>query len=331
MQAIDTTKFSETLRARSVDKLGNRLLITKFQGSQQEKDLSEPVNCKGFGRIRHFHLKASAKWPTDPLPIVPAIKALRLVPVQTMRAQVFQNAACNWRCWYCFVDFQLLAANPKRADFLSCSELIDLYLNEENRPRVIDLSGGQPDLVPEWIPWMMQALQSKGLENHIYLWSDDNLSTDYFWRYLTREEIQIVCGYPMYGRVGCFKGFDRESFSFNTNARPEGYDLQFDIASRLFQLGIDLYFYTNFTCQNLQNLGRRMQEFVDRLQKIRENVPLRTVPLEICSFTPVEQRMNPVRREAMQNQYEVVESWNNELARRFTPREISALSTLAGL
>jgi uncharacterized Fe-S cluster-containing radical SAM superfamily protein len=324
MRTIDTVRLSKHLRARSIDKGRKRLLITKFHGSLQAKDFSEPINCNGFGRIRHFSIAPSKRWPTDPLPIVPATKALHCPPVHTMRAQVFQNAACNWRCWYCFVDFDLLSANPKRADFLTCAELVDLYLNEESRPSIIDLSGGQPDLVPEWVPWMMLALRAKRLENHVYLWSDDNLSTDYFWRYLTRKEIRIVREYPKYGRVGCFKGFDHDSFAFNTNARPEAYDLQFEFASRLAQLGIDLYFYTNFTCANLSNLSARMHEFVDRLQRIGESVPLRTVPLEICSFTPVEPRMNAARHEALENQYAVVECWTNELSRRFTSEELGS-------
>lgn len=328
MPAIETIKFSASLRSRAVDRARNRILITRLCDSLQEKDLSEPVNCKGVGRIRHFRLKASEKWPADPLPIVPAIKALRLQPSETLRAQVFQNAACNWRCWYCYVDFELLAADPKRAEYLTCMELLDLYLDQADRPRVIDLSGGQPDLVPEWVPWMMQALRDKGLDDQVYLWSDDNLSTDYLWRYLTEQEIRIVREYPMYGRVGCFKGFDHESFAFNTGASPEGYDYQFDIGTRLLQLGIDLYFYTNFTCENLDNLDKRMRKFVDRLQKIREWVPLRTVPLEISSFTPVEQRLTRTRRRSMENQYAVVESWKTELSRRFTSEELSSLTLL---
>jgi uncharacterized Fe-S cluster-containing radical SAM superfamily protein len=311
-----------------VDRARNRILITKLRDSLQEKDLSEPVNCNGLGRIRHFRLKVSETWPVDPLPIVPAIKALRLPACDTLRTQVFQNAACNWRCWYCYVDFELLAADLNRAEYLTCADLLDLYLDQVDRPLVIDLSGGQPDLVPEWVPWMMRALQEKGLDDQVYLWSDDNLSTDYFWRYLSEPEIRIVREYRTYGRVGCFKGFDHESFAFNTGASPSDYDLQFDIATRLSQLEIDLYFYTNFTCLNIENLDKKVSAFVDRLQKIGEWVPLRTVPLEIKPFTPVEQRLTPARSIAMEHQYAVVESWKTELSRRFTSQELSSLSSL---
>jgi len=62
---------------------------------------------------------------------------------------------------------------------------------------MIDLSGGQPDLTPEWIPWMMEELNNRGLTDKVYLWSDDNLSNDYFWKYLSDAEIddQFDLGY----------------------------------------------------------------------------------------------------------------------------------------
>jgi hypothetical protein len=31
-----------------------KYLLSKISGSQQEKDLSAPPNCNGFGRIKHF-------------------------------------------------------------------------------------------------------------------------------------------------------------------------------------------------------------------------------------------------------------------------------------
>ena len=44
-----------------------------------------------------------------------------------LRTQVFQNAVCNWRCWYCFVDFKLLAASRKHSEWLTPRDLIDLF------------------------------------------------------------------------------------------------------------------------------------------------------------------------------------------------------------
>ncbi len=54
MNVIDTDAYSAQLRARAVDTTRRALLITDLRGSAQEGDLSEPVNCGGYGRIRHF-------------------------------------------------------------------------------------------------------------------------------------------------------------------------------------------------------------------------------------------------------------------------------------
>jgi hypothetical protein len=111
---IDTDTVSEHYRGRAVDLHTKRLLITNFRGTAQEPDLSEPPNCDGFGRVRHFRRATSAGWPANPLPIDPACKALGLPATEQLRAQVFQNAVCNWRCWYCFVPFNLLGDFLKR-------------------------------------------------------------------------------------------------------------------------------------------------------------------------------------------------------------------------
>src|SRR4051812_47174251 len=108
-QTIDTDAFSAQMRARGVDVAMRRLRITNLTGSEQEADLSEPANCSGFGRVRHFRTQTSAGWPPNPLPVVPAARALGRERPDILEAQVFQNAVCNWRCWYCFVDFALLS------------------------------------------------------------------------------------------------------------------------------------------------------------------------------------------------------------------------------
>ena len=207
MAAIKTDDLSLRLRERSIRPQSRQLLITRFDGSAQADDLTEPPNCGGYGRIHHFRMSTPDPWPDNPLPVLPAAYQLN-VPVElAINAQVFQNAACNWRCWYCFVPYNLLAANEHLAGWLTTSQLIDLYLAETERPLIIDCSGGQPDLVPEWVPWMMAELQKRGIAESVYLWSDDNLSNDYFWRYLNVGHLRIIAEYRNYGRVCCFKGY----------------------------------------------------------------------------------------------------------------------------
>ena len=318
MKTINTSTFSTKLRAKAIDLKEQKLLISRLKGSEQEKDLHEPVNCDGFGRIRHFRRATSPGWPSNPLPIDPAIHKLGLPPGDVLKAQVFQNAACNWRCWFCYVPFALLNADPKQSAWLSATDLFDLFEVLPDRPKMIDLSGGQPDLTPEWIPWMMREAQKRGLSDSVYLWSDDNLSNDYFWQFLSPPDITLIQDYHNYGKVCCFKGFDSDSFAFNTLAEEVLFEEQFKLFKRCLGLGIDLYAYATFTGTKKSNVPMAMTEFVDRLQDLDQNLPLRTVPLEIRSFTPMVQRSQAYYDDAVKVQQEAIGCWNSELERRFT-------------
>lgn len=328
---IDTDEWSIGWREAGLDLEGQRVLVTNFLGSDQEQDLSEPPNCNGFGRIRHFRRTTTSGWPPNPLPIDPASNALGIPVEDVMRAQVFQNAVCNWRCWYCFVPFNLLSANQNHSAMLSAAQMLDLYLDQPMPPNVIDLTGGQPDLTPEWVPWMIREIQARGLENSTYLWSDDNLSTDYFWRYLSSDDIDLVSRARNYGRVCCFKGFDEESFTFNTLANGTLFSRQFELMHRFIDLGLDLYAYVTLTSDNSEQIVERVRLFVDRLQNVHEKLPLRTVPLEIQVFSPVQSRLRQGQKLALWNQRLAVEAWNWELSERFTWEERNAPITSISL
>jgi uncharacterized Fe-S cluster-containing radical SAM superfamily protein len=212
----------------------------------------------------------------------------------------------------------LLSANPEHSGWLSAAQLLDLYQQEVGAPAVIDLSGGQPDLTPEWVPWMMRELENRGLAGSTYLWSDDNLSNDYFWQFLTPADITLIRNYVNYGKVCCFKGFSSESFAFNTAASPDLFDQQFALFRRYLELGIDLYAYATFTAPKDSGIENEMSIFVDRLQAVSPNLPLRIVPLEIRAFSPVHQRMAGDHRRSLEIQWTAIHCWNAELDRRFS-------------
>ncbi|MGE3645619.1 MAG: radical SAM protein [Beijerinckiaceae bacterium] len=317
---IDTPRFAAHLRARAIDVDGHRVLISRIAGSGQEVDLTLPANCTGYGRVRHFRMATAAGWPANSLPIAPACRALGIAPVpDMMTALVFQNAACAWRCWYCFVPEELLTADPDHSEWFTAHELVDLYRQIPDAPRIIDLSGGSPDLVPEWTPWMMRALADAGLADSTYLWTDDNLSTTYLLDALSREDIARLRGYRNYGRVCCVKGFDARSFAFNTRAALEDYDRQFEILRRVLGLGLDVYGYVTLTSPHDDGVRQGVADLVDRLQAIDANFPLRVIPLRIHVFTPVEQRLarDNARERSLAVQDEAIAAWKQELKRRF--------------
>lgn len=320
----DRYAVAENLRARSV-RIGTRqVLVTDFRSSEQEGDLTEPPNCGGVGRLRHYRRETAEGWPANPLPIDPASRALGLAMSDGLRVQLFQNAACNWRCWYCYVPFAQLNAQPQTSQWLTPMELTERYLKEEGRPSVIVLSGGQPDLVPEWVPWTMEAIDALGLADQVYLWSDDNLSTDMFWRHLTEADLERVASFANYGRVGCFKGFNEQSFAFNTKAPPDQFADQFALFARMARLEVDLYAYVTLTTPPISHVRDEISRFVDSLQGISETLPLRTVPLRIQEFGPTRDRMTDERRNALLDQWKAAEAWNVELDARF-PASLRAL------
>jgi hypothetical protein len=164
---------------------------------------------------------------------------------------------------------------------------------------------------------MMEALERAGIAHLVYLWSDDNLSNDYLWKFLTREQLDKLANYAMYGRVACFKGIDAESFAFNTLADPSLFDRQFELFDRLLSLGIDLYAYVTFTVPSGDQLKEKVTSFIDRLQSVHENLPLRTVPLRIHVLTPTSGRMTEEHAASLRHQEVAIDIWHEELSKRF--------------
>ena len=311
---IETDDYSERLREGLLSIDRRSISLTRFSESEQQEDLVSPPNCEGFGRVHIFEEEAFGDWPSNPLPIRPVARALHLGDRNSLAAQVFQNSGCNWRCWYCYVPFRDLTG--RNGTMVSVPQMVEWTLAANPGRHMVDLSGGQPDLTPEWSLWFLQELDARGAE-HVYVWSDDNLSTDYLWRYLNPGEVDYLGAHPRYGRACCIKGFDAESFSFNTHARPEVFDRQFELLRRLRETTrIDYYVYLTITCASTADLGEKMRAFFDRLQGIHEYLPLRCVPLKILEWGPVTPRMNPARAAALTNQYAAVDAWLNELNRR---------------
>lgn len=319
---IDTAAFTARMRDKIVRPGSREILISRLAGSDQQADLTVPPNCEGLGRIRHFHRTTPSGWPANPLPIDPAARALGRSGGDMVRAQVFQNAACGWRCWYCFVPFDMLNGAESKAAWRSAEDLVALYAAEADRPDVIDLSGGSPDLTPEWVVWMMDALEAAGLAGSTYLWSDDNLSTDYVFTKLSDAERQRMARYRNYGRVCCFKGFDEASFAFNTGARPEDFEAQFIRFGRYLDLGLDLYGYVTLTGPDIAAVTRGVPTLLDRLEALDAHLPLRVIPLCIGNFSPTRERDargGQARFEAAAPVQEAaIALWNNELERRYS-------------
>jgi len=290
--------------------------VVRISDTSQAKDISKPLLLNGYARLHSFRINKSLSWIPDPLPSLPAAKALGCDPSESEVATVLQLAACNLRCWYCFVDYASLEPTTSSSEFISSDHVIDSIAGDHVK-MVLDLSGGNPGLIPEWILSFVQSLRRRNTDN-IYLWADDNLTVNYYSQYLSRQDIDIIATFPYFGSVGCFKGYSPQSFSFNTGMLPELFANQFEVFRSYLSYGWDIYAYVTFTTPALSNLLSEMSSFVDTLQEIDINLPLRTVPLEIIPYTPMLSRLNDMRRLSMKNQYIVLEAWKKEVTGRFS-------------
>ena len=318
---LDSERLAESLREKSVNRQAKAIRMTKFPGSDQARDLSLPPNCGGFGRIHHFRLEPDPNWITNPLPTLPTCEYLNVPVTDVLLAQVFQLAACDFRCWYCFVDFNLLSADPKRSEMVTPKQLLQMMLDEKVNSQVIDLSGGQPELVPEYVFWFLEARRDLELEQSHFVWTDDNLSTDYTWRYLSKEEITFMAQTLGFARVGCIKGFDAESFTFNTRADGKLFDCQIELLGRFVQAGFDQYGYITITTMNTDDLQGKMARLLDEIQnRVHSNFPLRIVPLRVFGFNANANRYN---KQAEENQFRTLEAWLAEMQRRFSTTELA--------
>lgn len=319
-KSLDSQKLAERLREKSLDRQTKTIRMTRFPGSKQATDLSLPENCGGFGRVHHFRLEPDPNWVTNPLPTLPACKYLNLPATDVLLVQVFQLAACDFRCWYCFVDFSLLAADPKHSEMVTPKQLLKIMLDEKVNSQVIDLSGGQPELVPEYVLWFLYARAELGLKESHFVWADDNLSTDYTWRYLSEEDISFMANTPGFARVGCLKGFDAESFTFNTRADGRLFEQQIELLARFVRAGFNQYGYITITTMDTTDLHGKMARLLDAIQnRVHPNFPLRIVPLRIFGFNANENRYN---KQAKENQFRALDAWLAEMQRRFSTTEL---------
>ncbi len=310
--------IAQALRDKALSVTNKSIKLASLINTCQAEDIGKPITFDGYSRIHCFSELPQENWISDPLPTIPAARKLGCSIQEARETQVFQLAACNLRCWYCFVDYDSLSPESPRSKEFSIEELIAKFIAIKERPRVIDLSGGNPGLVPEWILWSIRTLKSFDAKN-VYLWADDNLTVDYYSTVLTRSEIQEISIFPRFGSVGCFKGFDDESFSFNTSLPPGLFATQFNIFKTILSFGWDLYGYVTFTTHSAYSLPGRISKFVDRLQEIDENLPLRVIPLKIKPYSPTKDRMREIHEKSLRIQYDVLHCWLQELEHRFRP------------
>lgn len=314
---------SDRLAINMAPLVGNddRVLIADLWGSAEAEDNYTQINCEGLGRVRIFETYAFHADTNDPIENrrTRAFLCQRRITEERVRTQVFQLAGCTWRCWYCYVDEDRLSGNARLGRWLSSNELVELFAKELDPALVLDLSGGQPDLVPLWPVNILRALESHPVLSSVHVRSEDNLTGRLLTEALTIADVEFLSQSQNYTRIGCFKGFSEESFSFNTRALGSLYERQFACAKDILSAGISFFAHATFSFNTTQGLVGQMANFVDRLQEIHVNLPLRVVPLRITPASTWSARDTEQFQKIRETERDAVAAWTSEIISRFSP------------
>ena len=300
---------------------GDKFLMSKLLYKTEEEKKALNINLDDFGRVRNFKRNKFSDWCSDPIPMDIVSKRLNMDRMDNLDVQMVEVAKCNLHCWWCYLPDELRHINEKYMKWFSPQELLDLVFHENANCKCLYVSGGNPELVPELIYDIMKELSNRGLSDKLLLWSDDVLSTDYVFN-MDIDKLKYMLQYKNYAKICCLKGFDDQSFSFNTLTKKEGFQEQLERLKKNIDLGFDTYCYVVLTCEDLENIDKRISDFIEKLQNISYYLPLRVIPIKIEKFSAVIERLNDIRNQSIINQYKVLDVWNSQIEKSYSKKLI---------
>jgi uncharacterized Fe-S cluster-containing radical SAM superfamily protein len=239
----------------------------------------------------------------------------------------FQLNACNYDCNYCYVPLVLKTPNREWGKFFRAKEIVSAFLEIRKKynlkMNVIRASGGEifciaPDLVYE----IYSQIKDRNLDKEIYFWIDTNLSTTKIIKKFERELREMFKAKNV-GIVGCFKGTCEEDFEILTGRNRKFYKNQFECTKFLLDLKADLYLYLSALAygKDLKEIKEKLSYFIENLEKINENLPLRTELLVILDYPQAlenRERCQKLGRPwPKTDQKDVFEIWYNLLKEKY--------------
>lgn len=249
-------------------------------------------------------------------------------PRKYAKVFTFQVAGCNFDCNYCYVSTQLKSGNVKFGKYFSAKQIINQFLKikeqrENEEWNVLRISGGEPlAIVPEIILDIQEEIEKRCPQS--YLWIDTNLSTS---KYIKKfeKELREVFQKKNVGMVGCFKGVNEKDFSILTGAEPKFYENQFETAELLINWGTDIYFYLPALIYE-DNMEKKIESFIKKLQKIHKNLPLRIEVIPIITHYPaakrnIEEKTQQGRPLSKVEQNTFFDLWYNKILPKFYSQE----------
>lgn len=256
-------------------------LFANLLGTKEAEDSYHQINHGGFGRVRNFknflfhvetdirerrkffRLNAAGEWCSQ------------------FQSQVFQIGICTLKCWYCFVDRENLDGTNPYSAYLKPKDILQMFLESWPNIRNLDISGGSPDLCPEFVLELLCEIERAGLKEKITIWVESNLDVNYYCK-LPRKKIEYMAAFPNFHLLCSLKGWDSPSVAFNTR-NTASFDQQLDGLRFFYQHNFSLSVYLVFVGKTIAN-NKEVTELFNQLKRISRKLPEQCIPIYIKKF-----------------------------------------------
>lgn len=311
----DMTGFSiAKSRGRLIGDGGRSLRVANLSEGLIARDNVNQIVLGGLARHKKSTIKGTERWHQTLYPLKPAATALDAKSTECEHALVFQTSICNLRCWFCFVDYHLLAGLPATTGMLQ-AELVASYV-EEKGIRIIHASGGESMLVPEYAKALLECTQHQDLASRPYVWIETNLTiAPSMLPSTSRQSLKYLGSSTRCGVVGCFRSITSEDYQYASGSNMN-WLTQFATAKELLEHELDCYFTVILMLCETRDVRGKVRRFLDTaIEHLGEVSIAKTVPIEVKPYSAVAARLNPIAARVMESQYEVLSVYWEELAK----------------
>lgn len=236
-----------------------------------------------------------------------------------------QLGGCNFRCWYCYCDDDLLMG--RKLVYLTPDELIGRFIEQRRKDitlgiesNVLRISGGEPFLAPDLILSCLEKIKELKLENRVFIWSETNLSP-----FLKEPDSQKslaekwgdldkISRFKNFAVHPCLHGITPENLYENSNIDGDWFDDLVNGLKVLTRHKIDVYpTFSSNTCP-----PNHVEELFERLLSINKRLPLRFALIDYhLDYPPILKRPSAQTHETVYNKYMVIYKWNELLQNEY--------------
>ncbi|CAL7960850.1 putative Fe-S oxidoreductase [Gammaproteobacteria bacterium] len=231
---------------------------------------------------------------------------------------IIQSAVCNFRCFYCYVDYSFLGGKMVE---VAADEVIKQFLQEREKAlvngqqyNVLRISGGEPMLIPDLTLICLRKIKELKLDDTVCVKTETNLSPlakvnglALAAEWADFEELSKYKNFIIHPTV---HGISAKNLHNNCSVDPVVFDMVCEGLQTLIDYQLD--FYPSFGANT--TIPSDVQPFFNCLKKIHKNLPLRFAvrPFKF-TYDAVCERKGRNSLTIMTNQNEVISKWDSLL------------------